>query len=135
MSEIIGHGSKIGIGTQTDILGLTAVDFGSNKVETLDTTNMRTTGTSRTYIGGLEDPGDISAKFNVLPGDATQAALYTLKDGAAKPVTVTYPGGVRVITFNAIITSVDESIPDDKIPTLSVKLKISGAKTFATSGS
>lgn len=132
-SQVIGHGSQLELGTSgatptyTATNGVTSIDLGSNKIDTHDNTDMGSTGTTRTFIPGLENPGDISVKLNVIPGDATQAALDTAK-GLLLPFKAIYPGAVRTISFSGIITSIDESIPDDKLPTKTVKIQVSGTK-------
>ena len=128
---VIGHGSKLQIvGTTNTDLACISIDLGSEKTDTPDTTDMLTSGHTRTFTGGLEDPGDVTAKMNVKPGDAGQAALYTAKDTAAHDFKVIYPGAVKTVAFSGIITSIDESITDDKPATLSVKIKVTGAKTI-----
>jgi hypothetical protein len=93
---------------------------------------MDSPGNFKQFIAGLEDPGEISAKFNVIPGDTTQAALIAAKDGTTHTFMVSYPGNVRTITFSGIITGLDESIQDDKPATFALKVKVSGAKTYGT---
>lgn len=136
MSQTIGHGTQLELGNGASgseifqpIAGVLSVDLGSNKVDTHDVTDMGTTGTTRQFIGGLENSGDISVKLNVKPGDTSQAALNTAKDGLQHNFKVVYPGAVKTIAFAGIITSIDESVPDDKVPTLTVKIQITGPKT------
>jgi Lambda phage tail tube protein, TTP len=143
MGQVIGHGTQLELdtsipanGTSGDtwltISGVTSVDLGSNKVDTHDNTDMGTAGKVRTFIDGLENAGDISVKMNVKPGDATQTALTTAKDaGGLHYFKVIYPGAVRTCVFQGIITSIDEAIPDDKLPTQTAKIQISGPKTWS----
>jgi hypothetical protein len=141
MGQVIGHGAKLELDTSnpangtsgdtwTQILGTTSIDLGSNKVDTHDNTDLGTPGTKRTFIPGLENEGDISVKINVIPGDATQTTLVAAK-GVLSYFKVIYPGAVRTIVFQGIITSIDESIPDDKLPTLTAKIQVSGGKTYS----
>jgi|ERR1041385_3530430 hypothetical protein len=131
---MIGHGSKWEIGgpnstdPYTEINGVNSADFGSNKVDVIDNTDMQTTGTTRTFEPGLENSGDLTIKYNVKPGDATQALIASNK-GTLVYHKVIYPGAVRTRTFQGIILSADESIPDDKKPTGTVKIQISGPIT------
>src|SRR6185437_7766462 len=123
---MIGHGTQFEIetgtpGTYTAIDGVLSVDFGSNKVDALDNTDMGVVGSKRTYEGGLENSGDVTIKINVKPGNASQTFLFTSKDGAAHNMKVIYPGNVRTKSFSGIILSIDESIPDDKLPTYTAK--------------
>lgn len=135
MGQTIGHGSQLEINTTgatyVAVNGVVSIDLGSNKVDVLDNTDMGTAGFQRTFVGGLENSGDISAKLNVIPADATQASLSAMKDGTVHNFKAIYPGGVRTISFSGIITSIDEQVPDDKLPTFTVKIQISGPKTIS----
>ena len=137
MSQVIGHGSQFQIGvpgspeTWTTILGVDSIDLGSNKVDTVDVTDMSTAGSARTFIGGLENSGDVTVKIKVKPGDATQTQLLAAKDGTVHDFKAIYPGAVRTVSFSGIISSADESIPGDKIPTYTVKIQISGPKVYS----
>jgi hypothetical protein len=133
-TPLIGHGTIFNLvagSTSTPIAGVQSVDFGSDKVDTLDTTSMSTTGIARTFIGGLEDTGDVSVKLEYLPTDTSQAALIAAKDGASHNFSVVYPAAIATETFSGIITSIDKSVPDDKVATLSVKIKLTGPRTIA----
>ena len=136
--NLIGHGSTLQLGsggagaeTFTSINGIMSIDFGSNKIDSVDVTTMSSPSAVRVFIPGLENPGDISCKFNVLPGDATQALMFASKDGNTHDFKVIYPGAVRTIAFSGFVTSIDESVPDDKSPTFSVKIQITGPKTYS----
>jgi len=127
--QLIGHGAQLELqvgSSWTSILGLLSGDFGSDKVDALDTTDMGTAGITRVFTGGLENPGDFSAKLNYLPGDTTQAALYTAKDGTVHNFKFLDEGGTHYSTFSGIITSIDKTYPDDKLVTMSLKIQISG---------
>jgi predicted secreted protein len=135
MSQTIGHGSKLKIGDGatsenfTEITGVSDIAFGSDKVDSLDTTTLGSSGNNRSFIGGLHDPGEVTAKINVLPGDTTQALLFTAEDAELHNFKVIYPAATRTRSFAAIVVSLDESITYDKLPTYTVKLKISGVIT------
>ena len=140
-AQVIGHGSQFELDTTPSgtgivgdtwlaIAGVVSVDLGSNKVDTHDNTDMGTTGTARTFVGGLENPGDWSLKLNLKPGDTTQAALRTAKDGAVHWFKAISPGAAFTVLTAGIITSMDLAIPDDKLPTLTVKIQLSGTPTY-----
>jgi len=134
MSQTIGHGSQLQLlvgSSYVTILGVMSIDLGSDKVDAVDNTDMGTSGITRTYVGGLENPGDLSAKLNVIPGDTTQLALFTAKDGTVHSFKAIYPAAVRTVSFSGIITSIDETIPDDKLPGYTCKIQISGPKTYS----
>ena len=140
MGQQIGHGSQLELDTTAGatgasgdtwlgISGVMSIDFGSNKVDTIDVTDMGTTGTARVYIPGLEDAGDVAVKVNVKLGDASQTSLRAAK-GVLSYFKAIFPGAVQTVVFQGIVTSIDLSDPDDKIPTWSVKIKISGAPVY-----
>lgn len=115
--------------TLTPIAGVTSISFGSDKIDAIDNTDMGTTGTVKTYTPGMENPGDVSVKLNVIPADTSQLALFTAK-GVATAMKVIYPLSVTASrAFMGIITSIDEDIPDDKLPTYTVKIQITGPVT------
>lgn len=136
---IIGHGSKLTIvgpvsGTAVNLdLDCLSIDPGSNKIDAPDTTSMLTAGTARVFTPGLENPGDVTVKYNFNPLDLAQAALRTAK-GVLYNFVITYPGNVWAETFQGIVTSVDGNLPDDKAITRTAKIQISGAKAEAQPG-
>jgi hypothetical protein len=112
--------------------GLQSVQFGSDKVDTVDVTDTNSPGGNKVFIPGLEDTGDCTITANSLPEDSTQLALLAIKNGhASTTFAFTYPtaagGGSK--TFTGIVTSVDESLPLDKEAKITYKVKISGAIT------
>lgn len=128
---VIGHGSVLtvigptGTTSVNQNVACLTIDFGSNKVDTPETTDMLTAGTTKVFIPALENSGDISAKANVKPGDPGQAALFASK-GILYDFKVAYPGNIRTRAFTGILNSIDESIPDDKPATKSYKIQVSG---------
>ena len=136
-AQTIGHGSSLELGDGatpevfTAIDGVISIDLGSNKIDLVDNTDMGTTGTQRTFVDGLENPGDVTVKLNVKPGNVSQASLFAAKGAGVKNWKVVYPAAVRTISFAGICLSVDESIPDDKLPTLTAKIQVSGQKTYS----
>ena len=129
---LIGHGSTLtvlgptGTTTVNVAIGCISIDFGSNKVDTPEVTDMSTSGTQKVFIPGLENSGDISVKYYVKPGDAGQAALAAAK-GILYDFKAAYPGNFIVKSFTGIVNGIDESIPDDKPATRSAKIQVSGA--------
>jgi Lambda phage tail tube protein, TTP/IPT/TIG domain len=136
---IIGHGSKLTIvgpvsGTAVNLdLACLSIDNGSNKIDAADSTDMLTTGTQRVYTAGLEAPGDVTVKYNSNPVDFAQAALLAAK-GILYNFKIVYPGNVWSESFQGIVTSVDESAPDDKFITRTAKIQKSGATVEAQPG-
>lgn len=134
MAPIIGHGAQFELNTTGStyvaVAGCTSGSFGSNKVDSLETTDVGTSGTAKTFTPGLEDSGDFSAKFNYLPGDTTQQNLRTFKgDGLLHNFKYIAPGATQSRLFSGFITSIDMEWPDDKLVTFTCKIKLSGVPT------
>ena len=140
LGALIGHGSVLEIegptgGTQlvTPLqVACLSIDPGSNKVDTPDVTDMLTPGTQRQYVPALENPGDVSIKFNYKPGDAGQAGLLATKGVLTNFKIVAPTPSTWNRAFSGILQSVDFSFPDDKPITGSAKIQISGAVTDTT---
>lgn len=129
---LIGHGGSFNLmvsGTPAPINGLLSVDYGSNKVDTPETTNMGSSGTARTFIPGLENSGDVTVKFNRLPTDTSQAALIAAK-GSVQSFQHIEEGELSTQSFSGIITSFTKSAPDDKLQTCTFKIQLTGPVTF-----
>ncbi len=130
---VIGHGAQFEINTTgstfVTVNGVLDISFGSDKVDALDSTDMGVSGTVRTFIPGLENPGDVSVKLNLIPGDATQTDLYTAK-GTVTNFKAILPGATHSYAFAGIITSLNPTVPDDKLAKLDCKIQITGPVTI-----
>lgn len=88
--------------------------------------------TSREYISGLRDGGEVSFDMNLVPGDTAQQGLRA--DLAARTVQsfsiVLTDAGACTITFSALVTqfSIRGGV-DDRV-TASCSLKITGDVTY-----
>lgn len=131
---LIGHGSTLTILGPTGTtsvntpLACISIDFGSNKIDMPEVTDMASPGMQKAFISGLENPGEVSIKYNVKPGDPGQLALVAAK-GVVYDYKVAYPGNVRVRAFSGILSGLDESIPNDKAATKAAKIQITGPVT------
>lgn len=121
---------KIGTGTATKISGIT--DFsgiGSGSATVTDVSDLDST--SKEKMIGLMDEGQFKITYNLIKGDAGQAALDTARASAAiceiKVVTsaITY-------TFNAFVLTNEKSGAVDKQMTGSAGFEITGSVTSAT---
>jgi hypothetical protein len=117
--------------TYTALAGVTAITWSGDKVGTEKTTTMSTVNGVDTYIANTQDPGSCDVKAFFLPGDTTQVALQGIRD-AKQPVAMkaTY-GTSNSCSFTGIVESITPSIPLDKVATLDIKIKLSGAVVFA----
>lgn len=138
MTDVVGqsfiaHGSSFNLmvsGVATPIRGFISGQFSGDKVDALDATEMGTSGTSRVYKGGLEDQGEFSGKFYYLPTDTSQGILFAAKDGTQHDFQVILVDSLGTQAFSGIVTSLTEDYNDDKLCTMSVKIKISGTRTW-----
>lgn len=129
-TPFVGYGmqlSFLSLGSEVTLKGLQSVQFGSNKVDSVETTDTNAVNGVKSYIPGLEDPGDCTVVCNSLPEDTTQQALAALK--TAKTVATfgfVYPaaagGGSK--TFQGFVTSADENLPLEKEAKITYKIKI-----------
>jgi Lambda phage tail tube protein, TTP len=133
---VIGHGSTLSLDTTvngtgasgdtwTPIGGLTDLNLDGIKIATVDTTDMSTPGIDRTFISALRDNGDLSAKMNLKPGDASQTA-FLAQAGVNAFYRILTAGGLVQIAFQGTLTDTGLSMPDDKLLTRSIKIKVSG---------
>jgi predicted secreted protein len=135
MSQKIGHGAQLkynSTGTTFVVVpGVTQAGFSSSKTDVVENTDFGTAGNAKTFIGGMFDPGDFSAKINVVPGDADQAAVRDwLGDGVNHKFQFIDSSGIETAAFDAIVVSMDEDTQLDKIATYSLKLKVTGPVVY-----
>lgn len=124
-SATIGSGAIFKIGTTpvAEIIGITPPELTQDAVEA---THMDST--SREYIPGLKDGGEIGLEFNYTAGGyAAMLALRTA--GVAAAVSIEAPTG-DVWAASAILTALGAEIPIDDRMTGSATLKVTGDVTF-----
>lgn len=99
----LGYSATIPATTYTDLAGLQEIPDIGGKVDKIEVTTMK--DTSKRYIQGLSDPGDLAFKFLYANG-ATTDAFRVLKglEAAAVPVAfeVGFPDGTK-IDFTAYV--------------------------------
>ena len=134
---IAGRGSIIQFGTGSAspytfsvLAEVKKIQFSGSKYDMADVTNFES-GTFREWLPTLADSGEISFEANLIPSDASQAALLTAFNAATlQPWQVVLPNGVGTFTFNAYVQSLERDVPLDKEATISGKLKITGQIQF-----
>jgi hypothetical protein len=131
-TPFVGYGMQLSFlssDAEVELHGLQSVQFGSDKVDTVDVTDTNAVNAAKVFIPGLHDSGDCTVVCNSLPEDTTQQALIALENPPASTTfSFVYPaavGGSK--TFTGIPVSHDESIPLDKEAKITFKIKISGA--------
>lgn len=134
-----GQGTQLQLGDSsggastgyTTIAEATKIQRSGSKADSVDVTNMDSTGAYREILPTLLTPGDISVDLNYIPGDSTQQQLQTLFDGRTKrDWKLVLPASLGHWDFNAYVTSVDFDVSFDKQGTISAKLTITGQPVF-----
>lgn len=97
----VGFSATIPATTYTDLPGLKEIPDMGGKVDKIDVTTM--VDTSKRYIQGLSDPGDLAFKFWFANG-ATTDAYRALKaqEGKLTAFEVAFPDGTKV-DFDAFV--------------------------------
>lgn len=114
----------------TAIGELTDVSANGVDVNFIDTTAHDSSGSWKTFIGGLTDPGTLELTGNYKQGDAGQAALISGR-GTSVAVVITFSDSTNM-NFNAIVGGYNLSNPlDDKVE-FTCSLKITGAISITT---
>lgn len=102
-------------------------------LDTVDATNMDSASSTREYIAGLIDSGEVSFEMNFLPATATQTNVRDdLTNRTLRNFQIIWPDtGNTQVDFAAFVTSVSRSTPLDDRMTASITLKISGVLTWS----
>jgi hypothetical protein len=131
-ASFVGLGQQLEYNASTILLHITDVTYSGSKVDTADTTDVSATSGYRTFIPSLQDAGECSVKAIWYPGDVSQEGLVALK-GATSAWVHTLPNSLGTISFSGIVVSLDKQAPLDKAGEFTLKIKISGATTYAHS--
>jgi predicted secreted protein len=117
------------------IAEVTSISGPNESAASIDVTSFDST--SREYIAGLRDGGEVSIEFNFVGDDVSQAGLRAdFASGAKRNFTIDLDDATATLTvaskyaFAAVVTALGANFAvDDKI-TGSATLKISGDVTF-----
>lgn len=110
---------------------VTNVNGPQEAVQLLEVTNMQST--SKEYIPGVPDGGEVSFETNYASDHATHnsstGVLYFLRGRLPCQIRLTQPGGSTTSreTYQGYITKADRTNPVDGVRKLSVTFKITGA--------
>lgn len=108
--------------------GLMSAEFSGAEVNNIDTTTWDADANTRTYVGGLIEPGSLELSGNLIPDDVGQVELEA-ETGNVAEVVVTYVDGTTV-EFDAIVGAINISSELDGKLEFNRSLKISGARTI-----
>lgn len=135
-TAIAAYGVTLKIGS-TAIAEVTKIDFGGIKLDTVEVTNMASTGGWREYIATLLDGGDVTFDINYVPTAATHkyaaaGLLYILANTKALTTfsLVWSDSGLTTWGFTAFVVTFKPGAAVDGKLQASVTLKISGQPTL-----
>lgn len=99
--------------------------------ETLDVTSHDSPDGWMEFLGGLKDPGEVSADVNYQPG-AHDDLVADFEDTAPRNYQIVFPDqGATTWTFPAILTAFEPETPYDDKATASLTWKVSGKPTLS----
>jgi predicted secreted protein len=119
----------------TKIATLTSIAGLDMQTDTLETTNLESTGGYKTYTAGLRDAGEVSFKGRYNYTD--HSTIYTdFDDGSLDAYTIEFPdkgttNGTQW-TFNAIVTGFKTGAEMGGLVEFEAKMKISGKPTLVS---
>lgn len=103
-----------------------------SKADQVDVTNMDSTGAYKEFLPTLLDAGEIAFTGNYIPANVSQQTLQTLFNNRTKRNwKIVLPGGLGTWSFAAYVVGFDFDLSHDKEATITCKLKITGAPSFA----
>lgn len=127
---IKSFGTTITVATHA-VGGLTEISNGGVEATIIDVTTHGSTDTSREFIGGLRDSGEITLAGHFVYSDVGQAYLRD-NIGATAAFEITYSNGNQ-IAGSCVIKSAGEGAPLDESVGFSATLKVSGKPTYSAS--
>lgn len=127
---IKSFGTTITIATNA-VGGLTEISNGGVEATIIDVTTHDSADTSREFIGGLRDSGEITLSGHFVYADLGQAYLRNNIGGTAA-FEITYSNGNQ-IAGSCVIKSAGEGAPLDEAVAFSATLKVSGKPTYSAS--
>ena len=132
-SAFYGAGQTFDINGNFLLARLTDVSYSGSKADTADTTDTSVGQAGvKTFIGGLQEAGDVTVKGIWYPGDLSQEYVRT-QFGTSSTFLHNLPNNLGTLSFSGIIVAYDHSAPMEKAGEYTLKVKISGSITYAHS--
>jgi predicted secreted protein len=130
----VAQGTTLKKGTNK-IATLTSIDGLDLQSDTIETTNLESSGGYKTYVGGLKDAGEVSIKGRYNYTD--HSTIYTDFDaGTVNAYTIEFPDKGTTTgsqwTFNAIVTGFKTGSEMGGLVEFEAKFKISGKPTLVS---
>lgn len=134
---ILSMGTKLKIGANS-IAELSEITGLELSADTIDTTNLSSTGSYREFIQGMKDAGEVSVSGYFNPNDTVgQKALYdAFGTGAATAFTILYPSTMGAEwDFTGIVTGFSTSAATEDAVGFEATIKVTGQPSLGLTAS
>lgn len=133
MADIVGIGTQFrrydGISAWAKIAQIMKIAGPDSKRDTIDTTDLDTTGGYRTFIGGLRDGGSVKLTMK-FARDTLEIMRDDFEDDALQDYEIVLPDAENTsFHFQGLVTEIPLTI-DEKLVMADVTIKISGPITI-----
>jgi predicted secreted protein len=117
--------------TYVDIAEVTSITMPNLSRDAVDATHMQSPDGWREFIPGLKDAGEVTVELNFVFGNASEALILaqfaTKTLSACKILFIESPE--TGVSFSAIVTGFERTVPLDDKMTATMTLKVSGTVT------
>jgi predicted secreted protein len=117
----------------TPIANLTSIDGVGVSADTIETTNLSTEGSYRTFVTSLKDAGEVSISGHFEYADHS-ILLEDFESGETDAYTIEFPDVATTTgtqwTFDAVVTAFSTSVELEDLISFEATLKVSGRPTL-----
>ena len=132
-AAMIGYGTSLAVETSacsgvfTTLAEVTDITPPSQSVDVIDVTHMGSSDSTREYIQGLTDPGELSLTMNFVPSSVTDAFIRAWRTSRqTRAAKITFPNGA-IWTFSAFVTGYEPSAPNEDKMTATLTAKVTSS--------
>jgi hypothetical protein len=132
-SAMIGYGSTFAVetaassGVYTTLSEVKDITPPSQSVDVIDVTHMGSLSSTREFIQGLTDPGEVSLTMNFVPSSVTDAFILAWRTSRqTRSCKITFPNSV-IWTFNGFVTGYDPSAPNEGLMEATLTCKVTSS--------
>lgn len=130
---MIGYGAKFSAETTAgsdsffDVAEVFSITPPSETVDVIDVTHMQSPDSTREFIQGLMDPGEVSFEMNFVPGSASDVFIRGWRASRQRRAAkITFPNDV-VWEFSAFVTGYEPAMPNEDKMTATVTCKVTSS--------
>lgn len=130
---IIGYGAKFevesaaGTDSMVGVAEVTDITPPSQSVDVIDVTHMQSPDSTREFIQGLMDPGEVSLDMNFVPGSTSDVFIQAWRSSRERrKCRITFPNDVTW-TFSAFVTGYTPAIPNEDKLTATLTAKVTSS--------